>query len=223
MGNSKSKTKGLTKGMPAVVDEGESRLISKKEALTSVETQLTQMKQMIDDLQHQLRKDELAARRFVAIKNNDLATLTLRKRAYHQRLINNLDKRVQRHENLDQQIRQNKVDCSISKALSKASQAINDAKVELSLDYLRHCRRPDFSITEASAQLNALGIHDDQVMPDLNALWMEELEDALEEDTMMLQRWDSEGGACASENGEVGGEVGEVGMPPLSSSVTEVH
>eukprot|EP00923_Selenidium_pygospionis_P016199 GHVN01028374.1.p1 GENE.GHVN01028374.1~~GHVN01028374.1.p1 ORF type:complete len:144 (+),score=11.23 GHVN01028374.1:823-1254(+) len=109
MGNSKSKTKGLTKGMPAVVDEGESRLISKKEALTSVETQLTQMKQMIDDLQHQLRKDELAARRFVAIKNNDLATLTLRKRAYHQRLINNLDKRVQRHENLDQQIRQNKV------------------------------------------------------------------------------------------------------------------
>eukprot|EP00923_Selenidium_pygospionis_P016202 GHVN01028377.1.p1 GENE.GHVN01028377.1~~GHVN01028377.1.p1 ORF type:complete len:128 (+),score=3.30 GHVN01028377.1:49-432(+) len=109
MGNSKSRTKGLTKGVQSVVDKGEGRPISKKETLTSVETQLTQMKRIRDDLQHLLRKDELAARRFVAIKNNDLATLTLRKRAYHQRLINNLEKRVQRHEILDQQIRENKV------------------------------------------------------------------------------------------------------------------
>eukprot|EP00923_Selenidium_pygospionis_P038023 GHVN01066496.1.p2 GENE.GHVN01066496.1~~GHVN01066496.1.p2 ORF type:complete len:219 (+),score=33.97 GHVN01066496.1:1873-2529(+) len=136
-------------------DDG--RMISKKETIKVIEIQITQMNELIGDLELQIRKDELAARRFVALKRNELAGLALKKKVYHVTMIQDLAKCVEKHDHLLKQINQNKLDSSVSKALLKASKTIRDVKDEIAADYIRLCRRPDFTLVEMNDHLVSLG------------------------------------------------------------------
>lgn len=149
------------------------------------------MKEMIDAVALQMRKDELAAHRFVALKKQELAAVALKKRVHHGRMLNDIENQLAKHEGLQKQIRDNKLEESISKAVMKASTLIHEVKAELDNDYIRQIRRPNFNIQALNAQFEQLGIDDSDVMGDINALWMADVENSLAQNEELLERWDT--------------------------------
>eukprot|EP01068_Selenidium_serpulae_P014856 Selendium_serpulae@DN6152_c0_g1_i2.p1 len=165
--------------------------ISKVEANKVLAVQKTQLKEMIEALVLQMRKDELAAHRFVALKKQELACVALKKRVQHSKMLEEIECQSTKHEGLQKQIRENKLEESITKSIMRASTIIRDANEELSNDYIRQIRRPNFNIQTLNAQFEILGIDDSDVMGDVNALWMADVENSLAQNEELLERWDT--------------------------------
>jgi len=168
--------------------EGAKPVVSKKEATKVLNQQEVVVQDLIDKLNLQMRKDDLAARRFLALQKQDYARLGLKKMMYHDSLKNKLRERLLKTTDLQEQLKTEKLKDSLRKNIDKTEELCEIVAKELEADYIANARRPQFDLRSVNAELDGKGFTDDSVVDLMNNMWMQDLQSCLV-DSEILEQW----------------------------------
>jgi len=173
-------------------DTSGSSKVSKKETLKVLHQQENEIRELIDKLNLQIRKDELAARRFLALEKPDYARLGLKKRKYHDHLKTKISERLFKTTDLLEQIENDRLRDSVKRNIDKTEELCEEIRRELEVDYIANARRPHVDLRSVHDELDSKGFTDDSVVDDLNNLWMQDVESCLA-DSEIMEQWKDDG------------------------------
>jgi len=181
-----------------VRDVNGSLKLSKTQVVNTLTEQEEEIKVLIDKLGFQVTQDELAALRFLGLRNMEYVRLGLKKRKYHEDLLTKLAERLTKTKELLQQISNSSLKESVMQNIDKTTRLCTETREELQKDYIANSGRPNVDLSFLHDELEDKGYTDEMVVENLNTMWMQCLADSAKNDDLIKNKGPSEEGLAAS-------------------------